>query len=161
MLGVANFWRATGSPPFDEDDLALAEELVAHAAVCLDNARRYTREHAMAVTLQQSLLPRGLPDQRALDVAYRYLLARSGVGGDWFDVIPLPGAQVALVVGDVVGHGLHAAATMGRLRTAVHNFSSLDLPPDELLSHLDELVSSIDQDETTATGAVTVTGLPF
>ncbi|WEV23934.1 SpoIIE family protein phosphatase [Streptomyces sp. 71268] len=158
VLGVANFWRATGSPPFDEDDLALAEELVAHAAVCLDNARRYTREHAMAVTLQQSLLPRGLPDQRALDVAYRYLLARSGVGGDWFDVIPLPGARVALVVGDVVGHGLHAAATMGRLRTAVHNFSSLDLPPDELLSHLDELVSSIDQDETTATGAATVTG---
>ncbi|MFD5000923.1 SpoIIE family protein phosphatase [Streptomyces buecherae] len=158
VLGVANFWRATGSPPFDEDDLALAEELVAHAAVCLDNARRYTREHAMAVTLQQSLLPRGVPDQRALDVAYRYLLARSGVGGDWFDVIPLPGARVALVVGDVVGHGLHAAATMGRLRTAVHNFSSLDLPPDELLSHLDELVSSIDQDETTATGAATVTG---
>ncbi|PPS66972.1 MULTISPECIES: ATP-binding SpoIIE family protein phosphatase, partial [Streptomyces] len=67
-----------------------------------------------------------------------------GVGGDWFDVIPLPGARVALVVGDVVGHGLHAAATMGRLRTAVHNFSALDLPPDELLGHLDELVARID-----------------
>ncbi|MZF83841.1 PP2C family protein-serine/threonine phosphatase, partial [Streptomyces sp. SID5643] len=70
-----------------------------------------------------------------------------GVGGDWFDVIPLPGARVALVVGDVVGHGLHAAATMGRLRTAVHNFSALDLPPDELLGHLDELVARIDSDE--------------
>ena len=72
---------------------------------------------------------------------------QAGVGGDWFDVIPLPGARVALVVGDVVGHGLHAAATMGRLRTAVHNFSALDLPPDELLGHLDELVGRIDQDE--------------
>ncbi|MFE6775178.1 SpoIIE family protein phosphatase [Streptomyces sp. NPDC057702] len=156
VLGVATFWRAGDSSPFDEDDVVLAEELVAHAAVCLDNARRYTREHAMAVTLQQSLLPRGLPEQNALDVAYRYLLARSGVGGDWFDVIPLPGARVALVVGDVVGHGLHAAATMGRLRTAVHNFSSLDLPPDELLGHLDELVSHIDQgagDAATVTGA--------
>lgn len=69
------------------------------------------------------------------------------MGGDWFDVIPLPGARVALVVGDVVGHGVHAAATMGRLRTAVHNFSTLDLPPDELLGHLDELINRIDQDE--------------
>jgi len=69
------------------------------------------------------------------------------VSGDWFDVTPLSGARVALAVGDVVGHGLHAAATMGRLRTAVHNFSALDLPPDELLSHLDDLVGRIDRDE--------------
>ena len=101
----------------------------------------------MAVTLQRSLLPRALPDQAAVEVAYRYLPAQAGVGGDWFDVIPLPGARVALVVGDVVGHGLHAAATMGRLRTAVHNFSALDLPPDELLGHLDELVARIDSEE--------------
>ena len=106
-----------------------------------------TGGHAMAVTLQQSLLPRGLPEQNAVDAAYRYLPAHAGVGGDWFDVIPLSGARVALVVGDVVGHGLHAAATMGRLRTAVHNFSALDLPPDELLSHLDDVVSRIDQEE--------------
>lgn len=75
------------------------------------------------------------------------------MGGDWFDVIALPGARVALVVGDVVGHGVHAAATMGRLRTAVHNFSTLDLPPDELLGHLDELINRIDQDETGDGGA--------
>ncbi|MFI2609064.1 SpoIIE family protein phosphatase [Kitasatospora sp. NPDC018619] len=147
LLGVARFWRAQRAEPFEAEDLALAEELVAHAAVCIDNARRYTREHTMAVTLQHSLLPRRLPEQTALDVAHRYLPARAGVGGDWFDVIPLPGARVALVVGDVVGHGLHAAATMGRLRTAIHNFSTLDLPPDELLGHLDELVNRIDQDE--------------
>ncbi len=80
--------------------------------------------------------------------AHRYLPAQSGVSGDWFDVIPLPGSRVALVVGDVVGHGLHAAATMGRLRTAVHNFSAFDVPPDELLGYLDELVNRIDQEET-------------
>ncbi|QJS14113.1 SpoIIE family protein phosphatase [Streptomyces argyrophyllae] len=159
VLGVANFWRGEKPQPFDADELALAEELVARAAVSIDNARRYTREHSMAVTLQRSLLPRTLPEQGALDLAYRYLPAQSGVGGDWFDVLPLSGARVALVVGDVVGHGLHAAATMGRLRTAVHNFSSLDLPPDELLSLLDELVGRLDQDDgTSVTGASVVTG---
>ncbi|WP_431676583.1 SpoIIE family protein phosphatase [Kitasatospora sp. KL5] len=147
ILGVANFWRSEKPEPFDDEDLSLAEELVARAAVSIDNARRYTREHAMAVTLQRSLLPRALPEQTALEVAHRYLPAQSGVSGDWFDVIPLPGSRVALVVGDVVGHGLHAAATMGRLRTAVHNFSALDIPPDELLGHLDELVDRIDQEE--------------
>ncbi len=112
-----------------------------------------TGDHTMAVTLQQSLLPRGLPDQGALDVAYRYLPAQDGVGGDWFDVIPLAGTRVALVVGDIVGHGMHAAASMGRLRTAVHNFSMLDLPPDDLLAHLDDLVARIDKDESAAGGA--------
>ncbi|MDO0924481.1 SpoIIE family protein phosphatase [Streptomyces sp. TG1A-8] len=158
VLGVANFWRSEKPQPFDTEELALAEELVARAAVSIDNARRYTREHSMAVTLQRSLLPRTLPEQGALEIAYRYLPAQSGVGGDWFDVLPLSGARVALVVGDVVGHGLHAAATMGRLRTAVHNFSALDLPPDELLGLLDELVGRIDQDETPADGAAAVTG---
>ncbi len=158
VLGVVSFWRSVKPEPFDEDELALGEELVARAAVSIDNARRYTREHSMAVTLQRSLLPRRLPDQNALDVAYRYLPAQAGVGGDWFDVLPLSGARVALVVGDVVGHGLHAAATMGRLRTAVHNFTALDLPPDELLGLLDELVGRIDQDETADDGTAPVTG---
>ncbi|GJF27755.1 histidine kinase [Kitasatospora sp. NE20-6] len=145
VLGMASFWRSDRPEAFDDEDRSVAEELVARAALCIDNARRYTREHTMAVTLQHSLLPGSLPDQDALDLAYRYLPAQAGVGGDWFDVIPLPGARVALVVGDVVGHGLHAAATMGRLRTAVHTFSALDLPPDELLGHLDELVNRLDQ----------------
>ncbi|WP_093803805.1 SpoIIE family protein phosphatase/ATP-binding protein [Streptomyces sp. Wb2n-11] len=144
VLGLVNFWRLEKPEPFDDDDLSLAEELVARAAVSIDNARRYTREHTVAVALQRSLLPRGLPEHSAVEVAHYYLPAQSGVGGDWFDVIPLSGSRVALVVGDVVGHGLHAAATMGRLRTAVHNFSSLDLPPDELLSRLDDLVQRID-----------------
>ncbi|WP_336048749.1 SpoIIE family protein phosphatase [Streptomyces sp. CA2R101] len=153
VLGLAGFWRSRTSGGFGEGDLAFAEELTARAAVAIDNARRYTREHTTAVTLQRSLLPQALPEQSALEVAHRYLPAHAGVGGDWFDVISLPGARVALVVGDVVGHGLHAAATMGRLRTAVHNFSALDLPPDELLNHLDELVTHIDTDEVPATGS--------
>ncbi|MFC9593409.1 SpoIIE family protein phosphatase [Streptomyces sp. NPDC056944] len=147
VLGMANFWRADTPEPFGDEDLSFAEELAARAAVAIDNARRFTREHAMAVTLQRSLLPRVLPEQSAVEVSYRYLPAKAGVGGDWFDVIPLPGARVALVVGDVVGHGLHAAATMGRLRTAVHNFSTLDVPPDELLGHLDELTGRIEDRE--------------
>ncbi|XCM83861.1 SpoIIE family protein phosphatase [Kitasatospora sp. HUAS MG31] len=144
VLGLVDFWRTGSSPPFDPEDLAFAEELAGRAAVSVDNARRYTREHSMAVTLQRSLMPQALPERSALDAAYRYRPAQAGVGGDWFDVIPLPGARVALVMGDVVGHGLHAAANMGRLRVAVHNFCALDLPPDELLSHLDELVTHID-----------------
>ncbi|WP_322778479.1 SpoIIE family protein phosphatase [Frankia sp. Cas4] len=146
-LGIASFYRSEQPGAFEEDDLSLAEELVARAAVCIDNARRYTREHGLALALQRSLLPRGVPAQHAVEVAHRYLPAQSGVGGDWFDVIPLSSARVALVVGDVVGHGLHAAATMGRLRTAVQNFSALDLPVDELLGHLDDLVNRLDEEE--------------
>jgi serine phosphatase RsbU (regulator of sigma subunit)/PAS domain-containing protein/anti-sigma regulatory factor (Ser/Thr protein kinase) len=153
VLGMATFWRTQQHERFNDEDVSLAEELVARAAISIDNARRYTREHALAVTLQRSLLPQAMPEQNALDIAYRYLPAQSGVGGDWFDVIPMPGSRVALAVGDVVGHGLHAAATMGRLRTAVHNFSALDLPPDELLSHLDDLVGSIDQSEAAESAA--------
>ncbi|MFF5013506.1 SpoIIE family protein phosphatase [Streptomyces sp. NPDC001165] len=149
LLGVANFYRTVDSPAFEPEDLTFAEELAARAAVAVDNARRFTREHAMAVTLQRSLLPRRQPEQDALEVAWRYMPAEAGVGGDWFDVIPLPGARVALVMGDVVGHGLHAAATMGRLRTAVHNFSTLDLPVDEVLGNLDDLVVRMDNEENT------------
>ncbi|SOE06770.1 PAS domain-containing protein [Streptomyces sp. Ag109_G2-15] len=150
VLGIVNFWRGADSARFEEEDVAVAEELVARAAVAIDNARRYSREHAMAVTLQRSLLPVGLPDQAVLEIASRYLPAQSGVGGDWFDVIPLPGFRVALVVGDVVGHGLHAAVNMGRLRTAVLNFSSLDLAPDELLGRLDEMVTRLDTQSASA-----------
>ncbi|MEU5713087.1 SpoIIE family protein phosphatase [Streptomyces flaveolus] len=152
-LGVVNFYRTADSPAFEPDDLTFAEELAVRAAVAIDNARRFTREHAMAVTLQRSLLPRGQPQQDALEVAWRYLPAEAGVGGDWFDVIPLTGARVALVMGDVVGRGLHAAATMGRLRTAVHNFAVLDLPVDEVLGNLDDLVVRMDDEELTGGAA--------
>jgi serine phosphatase RsbU (regulator of sigma subunit) len=148
VLGLVEFTRSGSGRPFEPDDLVLAEELAARAAVSIDNARRYTREHGLAVALQHSLLPRNLPERTALEVAYRYLPAHAGVGGDWFDVIALPGFRTALVVGDVVGHGINAAVAMGRLRTTVRNFSALDLPPDEVLGRLDELVAQLDEEGT-------------
>ncbi|MFF5808946.1 SpoIIE family protein phosphatase [Streptomyces sp. NPDC012746] len=145
LLGLLSLWRAERPEPFEEDDLTLAEEFAARAALCIDNARRYTQQHQAALTLQRSLLPQALPQYSAVEVAHLYLPAdpATGVGGDWFDVIPLSGARVALVVGDVVGHGLHAAATMGRLRTAVHTLAGLDYAPDEVLFHLDDLVNRL------------------
>ncbi|MCF0082740.1 SpoIIE family protein phosphatase [Streptomyces lomondensis] len=148
LLGVVAFSRSNRPEAFTADDLILAEELTAKAAVAIDNARRYARERTTALTLQRSLLLQRLPSQEALEVASRYLPAGTGseVGGDWFDVIPLSGARVALVVGDVVGHGLHASASMGRLRTAVRTLADVDLPPDELLTHLDDLVIHLASD---------------
>ncbi|MFD3562889.1 SpoIIE family protein phosphatase [Streptomyces sp. NPDC058686] len=141
-IGLVTFFRTRHPDPFDAGELELADELVARTAVCIDNARRFTREHTAALRLQRSLLPQSLPPQTAVELAHRYLPAdsRAGVGGDWFDVIPLSGTRVGLVVGDVVGHGLRAAATMGRLRTSVRVLAQLDLAPDELLSRLDHLV---------------------
>ncbi|MFD5203987.1 SpoIIE family protein phosphatase [Streptomyces sp. NPDC058375] len=149
VLGLTTFMRSQNPVPFDEDDVAPARELVARAAVCVDNARRYTREHTAALVLQRSLLPHTLRGGTALDVASSYLPAdaKDGVGGDWFDVIPLSGARVGLVIGDVVGHGIGAAATMGRLRTAVQTLADMDLPPDELLARLDDLVLRLSEEE--------------
>jgi sodium/proline symporter len=119
-LGAATFVRSRRLGPFEEDDVRLAEELVARAAVSVDNARRFTRERVAARTMQRYLLPQELTGGSALEAASWYFPADapSSVGGDWFDVIPLSGARVALVVGDVVGHGINAAATMGRRRPA-------------------------------------------
>ncbi|MFF0200737.1 SpoIIE family protein phosphatase [Streptomyces sp. NPDC005017] len=146
-LGVAVLTRFRRPDPFTPDDVLLAEEVTARAAVCIDNARRFSRERETALALQRSLLPRRLPRTAAVDAASRYLpAARAGVGGDWFDVIPLSGMRVAMVVGDVVGHGVQASATMGRLRTAVRTLADIDLAPDELLTHLDDLVVRLSED---------------
>ncbi|MEU5540469.1 PAS domain-containing protein, partial [Streptomyces sp. NPDC020362] len=146
-LGVAVLTRHRRRDPFTDDDMLLAEEITARAAVCIDNARLYSRERDTALALQRSLLPRTLPRTAALDASSRYLpAARAGVGGDWFDVIPLSGMRVAMVVGDVVGHGVQASATMGRLRTAVRTLADIDLAPDELLTHLDDLVVRLSEE---------------
>ncbi|PKT74635.1 PAS sensor protein [Streptomyces populi] len=140
-LGVVVLSRFRRPDPFTADDVLLAEEVTARAAVCIDNARRFSRERQTALALQRSLLPQTLPRTAALEAASRYLpAARAGVGGDWFDVIPLSGMRVAMVVGDVIGSGVQASATMGRLRTAVRTLADIDLAPDELLTHLDDLV---------------------
>ncbi|MBX6386688.1 MAG: SpoIIE family protein phosphatase, partial [Microbispora sp.] len=154
-LGLAGFARYRSPEPFGEDDLALAEELASRAAVCVDNARRYTREHATALALQRSLLPRDLPAYPAVESAGRYLpaAAHAHAGGGWFDVLPVSGARVALVVGEVTGHGLHAAATMGRLRAAVHTLAELDLAPEEVLTQLDALVIRFAEEDSDIKGA--------
>ncbi|MFJ9831717.1 SpoIIE family protein phosphatase [Streptomyces sp. NPDC101169] len=160
-LGLVQFARHRTSVPFDDADLLLAQEIVSRAAVSIDNARRYTQERSIALALQRTLLPRNTVEQTAVETASRYLPAgsRAGVGGDWYDVIALSGARVALVVGDVVGRGLHAAATMGRLRTAVRAFADIDLMPDELLTHLDDVVIRMQREESPAEGETSATCL--
>ncbi|MFI0355828.1 SpoIIE family protein phosphatase [Actinomadura sp. 9N407] len=145
VLGCVVLVRGDGRPAFDNQDVTLAEELAARAAVCIDNARLYDRERRTALTLQSSLLPTGLREPLGLEIAHRYLPASdlTGVGGDWYDVIPLPGGRVALVVGDVMGHGTGAAATMGQLRTAVRTLAGLDLPPEDVLQRLDAMIEGM------------------
>ncbi|WP_371498884.1 SpoIIE family protein phosphatase [Kitasatospora sp. NBC_00374] len=148
VLGLVQLSRAIGSEPFDARDVAIAEELVARAAVCVDNARLYRREHERALILQRSLLPPGKPAASGLEIARRYLPSNNNteVGGDWFDVIPLPGSRTALVIGDVMGRGLRAAVAMGQLRTAVRTLAMLDLDPAEVLSALDEIARGLGDD---------------
>ncbi|MFE6867901.1 SpoIIE family protein phosphatase [Kitasatospora sp. NPDC057692] len=145
LLGRVTVHRAPHRPPYLPADLELLREIADRAALALDNARRYAREHRAAVGLQRSLLPPSQAETTAVSTASVYLPTdtASGIGGDWFDVIPLSSARVALVAGDVVGHGLAASATMGRLRTAVRTLADLDLEPDELLVHLDDLVAQL------------------
>ncbi|MFF2816892.1 SpoIIE family protein phosphatase [Kitasatospora cineracea] len=149
VLGLVQLSRAIGSEPFDAREVAIAEELVARAAVCVDNARLYRREHERALILQRSLLPPGNPAASGLEIARRYLPSNNNteVGGDWFDVIPLPGSRTALVIGDVMGRGLRAAVAMGQLRTAVRTLAMLDLDPEEVLSALDEIARGLGNDE--------------
>lgn len=145
VVGLVRFSRTKGSEPFGERDTALAVELAARAAVCIDNARLYRREHERALILQRSLLPPGDPEAAGLDIACRYLPGTTAteVGGDWFDVIELPGHRTALVVGDVMGRGLRAAVAMGELRTAVRTLALLDLEPAEVLGALDEIARGL------------------
>ncbi|MFJ6788082.1 SpoIIE family protein phosphatase [Streptomyces angustmyceticus] len=140
VQGIAVFGRSAARPAFTEQDLSLAGELASRAALCLDNARLYNRERNIALTLQRALLPTSLATGPHMDLAHRYLPGSrvTEVGGDWYDVIRLPGGRVALVVGDVMGHGVSAAAAMGRLRIAAKALARHDQEPDELLTELDQ-----------------------
>ncbi|MEU8827042.1 SpoIIE family protein phosphatase [Streptomyces sp. NPDC048636] len=154
VLGTLSLHRTVNPRPFDEQDLTLACELAIRAALCIDNARLYGRERDAALTLQRSLLSQQPRDQDGLEIASRYLPAVSAAGGDWFDVLPLRGGRVGLVVGDVMGKGIHAAAIMGQLRTATRAFSQLDLDPVDLLRHLDEITLSLGESIATCLYAV-------
>ncbi|MFF9210131.1 MULTISPECIES: SpoIIE family protein phosphatase [unclassified Streptomyces] len=156
VLGALDLKRTRNPLPFGRDDLLLARELAARAAVQIDNARWYQNARNTALTLQRSLLPSHPRLTGGLEVASRYQPAgaTTEVGGDWFDVIPLEDGKTALVVGDVMGSGINAAATMGRLRTATNTLASLDLDPARLLEHLDKITSGLDQSIATCVYAV-------
>ncbi|MEU4498320.1 SpoIIE family protein phosphatase [Streptomyces sp. NPDC023998] len=145
ILGFVGLIRADNPLPFDEDDLAVAAELASRAAVCIDNARSHQSVRNAAETLQRSLLPEHPPHLPGLEVASRYRPAQATyeIGGDWYDVLPLDSDKTALVVGDVMGSGIDAAATMGRLRTATSAFADLDLDPAQVLQHLDKITSGL------------------
>ncbi|MEU0271760.1 SpoIIE family protein phosphatase [Streptomyces sp. NPDC006307] len=156
VLGALDLKRARNPVPFSEDDTLLACELAARAAVCIDNARLYRQQRETALTLQRSMLPETPRDLVGLEVASRYQPAgaRSEVGGDWFDIIPLSDERTALVVGDVMGSGINAATSMGRLRTATQTLARLDLEPAEVLRHLDEITAGMEPSLATCVYAV-------
>ncbi len=148
-LGFIVCNRRKGFRSFDAYDTEIGMEFASRAAIFIDNARRYNRERATALTLQRSLLPTGLSAPSSVEVTHRYLpgSALIEVGGDWYESINMPGARVALVVGDVAGHGVRAAVTMGRLRTAIQTLSMLELSPAESLQYLNELMRKIGERE--------------
>ncbi|MFF4407744.1 SpoIIE family protein phosphatase [Streptomyces sp. NPDC001404] len=156
VLGALDLKRVSNPEPFGEDDVVLAAELAARAAVCIDNARWFQRERATVLTLQRNLLPQRPQQPEGMEVAYRYQPAgaASQVGGDWFDVVPQSGGASALVVGDVMGSGINAAAAMGQLRTASRTLSGLGLDPAQVLEHLDQTASGLDQTIATCVYAV-------
>ncbi|MEU9985260.1 SpoIIE family protein phosphatase [Streptomyces sp. NPDC048045] len=146
LLGAVGLWRAENPSPFAEDELSDAEEIAAKAAVAIDNALRYAREHDTALTLQRSMLPRGFNPPGGIEIAHRYLPASdaSEVGGDWYDVAAMTPDKAALAIGDVMGHGIPAAAVMGQMRSTLRALVRLDLPPDQLLHHLDQTMQDLD-----------------
>jgi len=148
-LGFIVCNRRKGFRSFDAYDTEIGMEFANRASIFIDNARRYNRERATALTLQRSLLPTGLSAPPSVEVGHRYLPGSQliEVGGDWYESISLPGARVSLVVGDVAGHGVRAAVTMGRLRTAIQTLSTLELPPAESLQQLHELMLKIGERE--------------
>ena len=148
VIGAAVFLRRTERPPFEADDLLVAAQLATHTALGVDKAVLYGREAYIADALQRSMLPDSLPQPTGVRLASRYLPAAetARVGGDWYDAIPLPGSRVALVVGDVMGHSMTSAAIMGQLRTTAQTLAGLDLPPQEVLHHLDEQAQRLGSD---------------
>ncbi|MFD8334174.1 SpoIIE family protein phosphatase [Streptomyces solisilvae] len=160
MQGSVTVWRYEEGAPFEESDVDLVSEIASRAVLAMDNARRYTRERQAALSLQELLLPQASTDSSAATTAglYQPAAGHYGIGGDWYDVIPLPSTRVAFVIGDVFGHGLSATATMGRLRTAIHTYATLELDPTEVLGHLDDLVQQLAA-ETTADRRDTVAAM--
>ncbi|MEV5666843.1 GAF domain-containing SpoIIE family protein phosphatase [Streptomyces flaveolus] len=153
VLGALSLLRVHNPRPFDEEDRDFATELAVRAAISIDNARWYRHERDTAHALQRSLLPHRAPDRPGLDITTRYRPAddTSEIGGDWYDALPLSNGTTALVIGDVMGSGVPAAAVMGQLRTATRTLSRLGLPPAEVLRGLDQLAEDLEAPFATCT----------
>ncbi|MGW3726572.1 SpoIIE family protein phosphatase [Streptomyces sp. NPDC000851] len=147
-VGVVILGRAGASAPFSEDDVVTAQGLAGRAAVAIDSARRYTREHTMALELQRALLSEPGSPHAGVEVATRYLPSgRSAlVGGDWYDSLALPGGRTLLVMGDVMGHGFQAAVTMSQYRSLLRTVAASDMPVDDILGEVDRRVAHIGLD---------------
>ncbi|MDD9375652.1 SpoIIE family protein phosphatase [Streptomyces sp. ZAF1911] len=145
VLGVATFYRTRPIGPFGSEDVTLAGELAARAALSIDNARLYHHEHDTAVILQRSMLPQHITPPPGIEVSHRYLPASdvNEIGGDWYDVLPVAEGKAALLIGDVMGHGIAAAAVMGRLSASVRALARLDLPPVRLLHQLEAALGDL------------------
>jgi serine phosphatase RsbU (regulator of sigma subunit) len=148
VMGTVVLLRRPERSAFTGDDLLVASQLATHTAIGVQKAVMYGHEASVADTLQHTMLPSSLPEPTGIQLASRYLPASktAQVGGDWYDAIPLPGNRVALIVGDVMGHSMTSAAIMGQLRTIVQTLAGLDLPPDEVLHHLDEQAQRLGSD---------------
>ncbi|MFF6888695.1 SpoIIE family protein phosphatase [Streptomyces sp. NPDC012421] len=148
VIGAVVFLRRPERLAFGPDDLLIGAQLATQTALGIDKAVLYGLEAYRADELQRTMLPDSLPQPTGVKLASRYLPAAetARVGGDWYDAIPLPGSRVALVVGDVMGHSMTSAAIMGQLRTTAQTLAGLDLPPQEMLHHLDEQAQRLGQD---------------
>jgi serine/threonine-protein kinase RsbW len=137
-LGVLTLCSDRRRGPFTPADIEVAEQLALQVSQVVDKAQRLELETRTSHTLQANLLPPAPPPVPGLAVAVRYLPASHGadVGGDFYDVVPLPGGQVALAVGDVVGHDITAAAVMGQLRSVYRALLADRPPPSAVIDRL-------------------------
>ena len=144
VIGTLVMVAGRSGRTYDHDDLAVAVDVAQRAGLALDNVRLYAAEHATALTLQRSLLP-PVPEVPGLDAAVAYLPGddRAEVGGDWYDVLALPGGATALAIGDVMGHDIAAAASMGQLRSVLRSYAWEGDDPATVVDRLDELVQAL------------------
>ncbi|MGW0699013.1 SpoIIE family protein phosphatase [Streptomyces sp. NPDC002867] len=149
VLGALTLGRSDRPDVFTGADIPLLEDITRRAGLALDNARLYQRQRKVSETMQRHLLPQ-MPRVPGLEMAARYLPAphASQVGGDWYDAFRLPDQALALVIGDVVGHDLDAAADMAQLRNILRAYAwSQQEPPSVVVSHVDEALSHISEVE--------------
>lgn len=145
VLGLVALYRRADSAPYDVGDLQAAARFAERAALCIDLVRRRIQERARARLLQRALLPEVLPSLSALEAARSHVPVE-GSGGEWFDIIPLSGARVALVVGVTEGQDADTAVGMSQLRAMILTLALQDLGPEEILSCLDEVATRLDRE---------------